>query len=146
MKPTRATAWRLLKDNHIAVLATQSDSGPSCSPVFYKLTEGKTLCFVTGDGTSKHKEIVANRRVALSVVDPKNPIAVNLRGQARVVTDSETEVQIFKLIGQINSEHAHPSTKHNRGKFVAIEIIPERIQYTDYSSSRDSRGVYIFDL
>lgn len=146
MTPTRATALRFLKDRHIAVLATQGAFGPSSSPIFYKVTDSKTLCFVTGDDTRKYKDIIANKQVALSVVDLKNPTAVNMTGKARVVTDPTSEVQMFKLIGQISYSDAHPSTKHNRGKFVAIEVFLERIQYTDYSTKRDGRGEYIFDL
>lgn len=136
--PTRATAHRFLRDRSIAVIATKSEHGElNSSTITYILTPQKTIQFVTGNGTSKYCDIADNGKIALTVVDQKKSIAVNITGDACAIDDREKIHKAYREIGNISTESdCIPNVfKHQHGQPVVIEIKIDKIQYTDYSSN-----------
>jgi len=154
MGVNKATAYKFLRTHSTAVLSTiNSQSSPSSSAVHYVVTPKKTIGIVSKDQTSKVRHLKNNSKVALSVIDSELPIAVNISGKANILEDTPDkewimrEGWILREIGKIKQlEGAAPVLKYNRGDFVVIEISPEKIQYTDFSRSRDDGSQYIFDL
>lgn len=147
-KATRATAFKFLRGNPQGVLATVSAGQLLTStPITFVVTAARTIRFVTRDGTRKYEDILYNGSIALTVLDARNKTAVNITGKATIIDDPAEMRKTLSMIGRINdSRDLSPVIKHGRGDYVAIEIIPDRIQYTDYSESGDNLSSYIFDL
>ncbi len=60
---------KFLSKHHVMTLATQSEEGAYCANAFYTFDqESQTLIFSTDPTTRHGSEMVANRRVAVSVV------------------------------------------------------------------------------
>ncbi len=60
---------KFLSKHHVMTLATQSEEGAYCANAFYAFDqESQTLIFSTDPTTRHGSEMVANRRVAVSVV------------------------------------------------------------------------------
>jgi uncharacterized pyridoxamine 5'-phosphate oxidase family protein len=148
MNPTRATANKFLNSHNTAILATiDSNGNPSATPIHYVLSLKNSILFVTGNKTSKYQNLSSSNKAALCVVDGNRPISVNIVGEVSTVTDEEEIRSTFTKIGHTKTGKDYPpATKHLRGDFVVLELIPKHIQYCDYSNNRDTSGQYIFDL
>lgn len=149
MKATRATAHKFLKDHSVAILATVSEKGiPSSTPITYHLTDNHTLRFATGDSTTKIRDIKKNNSVSLSVLDPDDPVAVNIVGEASVIDDVDAVRETQRAIGKIFvAAHQTPHVfKHKRGDVVVVEIRPIRMQYTDFRETTNLNHESIIEL
>ncbi len=149
VKPTRATAYKFLRRHSRAVLATVTkDNTPSSTPVTYTLSPEKTIYFATRDQTTKYFDILNNENVALTFIDSRESIAVNLVGTAQIVNDSVLRKNAFRAIGQLDPVGGDPPPviKHKRGDLVVIEVTPKRIQYADFTRPFSETSKHIFDL
>ena len=65
---TRRTVRAAVQDSRYAVLATESEGQPHASLMaFAAIADGRELVFATYRGTRKHRNLVANPRVALFI-------------------------------------------------------------------------------
>ncbi|HEV3361591.1 MAG TPA: PPOX class F420-dependent oxidoreductase [Pseudonocardiaceae bacterium] len=91
----------LLTSRALAHLATVlPDGSPHTVPVWVGL-DGDRVLFLTGPTSRKARNIAADPRVALSLVDPANPAAMGqIRGRVVEVRDDEHAWQLIDEISR----------------------------------------------
>lgn len=147
-KATKATAFKFLRNNHTAVVATvDMQMNVSTTPVTFIVTNDRKLRFVTGDKSTKYKDILVNNKIALSVVDSKDTTSVNIAGAATVVYDNDEIKKTLKAVDSLRmDDEIPPVIKLNHGDYVVVELDPSRMQYTSFSSKSDELSEYVYNL
>jgi len=147
-KATRATAFKFLRERSVAVLATVGSGGwPSTTPIMYVVTADRKLRFVTKDQTTKFRNLSSTDKIALSVVDGERMIAVNISGQARIISELSDMSSTLRAIGSLaKTDNPLPVIKHQLGDYVVVEIDPKHMQYADYSSTSPQQKTFTHDL
>ncbi|HEY0450101.1 PPOX class F420-dependent oxidoreductase [Actinophytocola sp.] len=114
----------LLSEPQIANVATvMSDGTPQVTPVWID-TDGEAVLFNTAKGRVKHRNLVRNPKVAISVVDKADPYrTLVLRGTAEFVdegADAHADALAKKYLG-VDRYPGHNDTEQR----VIVRIIPE---------------------
>jgi len=118
---------KLFKERNLIFIATiMKDGSPQLSPVWADYENG--YVFVnTAEGRLKHKNVLRDPRVAISVVDNNNPLDMTtIRGK------------VVDIIPDYEYEHANKLTKKYIGKDkypfrqpgekrIIFKILPERV-------------------
>lgn len=82
--------------------------GPQVSPVWVDF-EGDTILINTAEGRRKDKNVRAEPRVALSVVDPDNPYrSVMIRGRVKEITREGADAHVDKLAKKYLDQERYP--------------------------------------
>jgi PPOX class probable F420-dependent enzyme len=117
-----------LEKPNFAVLATQSHSGRvQATPVWFLYADGKIL-INTSAGRAKLRNMEANPRVALAIIDRENPYRY-VQIQGRVVTfDKENGAKGIDTLSQryTGKLYTYPSNDSPKNR-VSIHIAPERL-------------------
>ena len=120
-------AERLFQGANLIFIATvNSDGSPQLTPVWGNYEEGHIL-INTAEGRIKHKNILNDNRVALSVVDYNNPlIMTSVQGKViQIIPDYDYE-HINKLTMLYMGIKEYPYKKKNE-KRITVKIKPERV-------------------
>lgn len=122
----------------MGILSTVSDNGkPWGSAIYYVADEDFTCYFVTRADTHKYKNIKERSTAALTVADEDSQTTVQIYGSVSQVSTYELlDVAFHKLEkirpkGDIN--WVPPIYKIHKGDFMVMQLIPESMQYADYS-------------
>jgi len=118
----------LIRGANFAHLATlMSDGSPQVAPVWVDL-QGDRVLVATGEGSLKAKNTKRDGRVALSVVDFKNPyVEAQLRGRvAERWTDSD-----FKIMDRISRKYTGKEfpMRDNPSQRVVLVVEIERARF-----------------
>ena len=118
---------KLFEGKNLVFIATiMKDGSPQLSPVWANFEEGHILVN-TAEGRLKHKNILRDPRVAISVVDQNNPLDMTtIRGK------------VVEIIPDYSYEHANRLTKKYMGlekypfrqpgeKRIILKIAPEKV-------------------
>jgi PPOX class probable F420-dependent enzyme len=114
----------LLNEPQIATVATvMADGSPQLTPVWID-TDGEAILFNTAKGRVKHRNLVRNPKVAVTVVD-KNDFyrLVNVRGTAEIVEEGADD-HIDKLAKKYLGADSYPWRKADEQR-VIVRIIPD---------------------
>lgn len=114
----------LLHEPQIATVATvMADGSPQLTPVWID-TDGEAILFNTAKGRVKHRNLVRNPRVAVTVVD-KNDFyrLVNVRGTAEIVEQGADE-HIDKLAKKYLGADSYPWRKADEQR-VIVRVVPD---------------------
>jgi len=126
-----------IKKFFMAVIATVDGEGqPSTSTIFYVLARKDVLHFMTKAQTIKSANLKSNSKVALSIVDKKEPVAVNLVGSAVEVTDPSERDEIITSVSKVASDNLQdlaPIVKLDRGGFQVYKLTPASAVMTDFT-------------
>jgi len=120
-------AETLLNGKNLVFLATSmADGSPQVTPVWGDF-EGSYIRINTAEGRLKHKNILRDPRVAISVVDSKNPLDMtSIRGKVvEITTDYEYKHANFltkQYMGKENYPFKRPGEKR-----IILKIKPEKI-------------------
>ena len=120
-------AETLLNGKNLVFLATSmADGSPQVTPVWGDF-EGSYIRINTAEGRLKHKNILRDPRVAISVVDSKNPLDMtSIRGKVvEIIPDYEYKHADFltkQYIGKENYPFKRPGEKR-----IILKIEPEKI-------------------
>ena len=86
--PLSAETLRLVDGRNYAVLATVNPDGSPQTSVMWVGREGADLLFSTVEGRLKHRNMVRDPRVSVTIIDSANPENyVELRGTASMTPD-----------------------------------------------------------
>lgn len=120
-------AITLFSDKNLVFISTlMKDGSPQLSPVWADYQDGHILVN-TAEGRIKHKNVLRDPRVAVSVVSHKNPLdMVTVRGK------------VVQIIPDYDYKHADVLTKKYLGrekypfkrageKRIILKIVPERV-------------------
>jgi PPOX class probable F420-dependent enzyme len=115
----------LLNEAQIANVATvMADGTPQVTPVWID-TDGEHVLFNTAKGRVKHRNLVRNPKVAISVVDKNDPYRlVVLRGTAEFV-DEGADAHIDKLAKKYLGADTYPWRKEDEQR-VIVKVTPEK--------------------
>lgn len=118
---------KLFEKNNLIFLATvMKDGSPQLSPVWGDFEDGCVL-INTAEGRIKHKNVLRDPRVAISVVDKDNPLNMTtIRGKVeRIIPDYEY-AHANKLAKKYMGKDKYPF-KQPGEKRIIFKIIPEKV-------------------
>ena len=114
----------LLSEPQIATVATvMADGSPQLTPVWID-TDGEAILFNTAKGRVKHRNLLRNPKVAVTVVD-KNDFyrLVSVRGTAEIVEQGADD-HIDKLAKKYLGADSYPWRKEGEQR-VIVRVIPD---------------------
>lgn len=112
---------------HVATL--DADGHPHATPVWvdYDDEQGHVLVN-TVRGRHKERNVAADPRVALSVLDPQNPYRhVAIRGEVVDVVEDGADAHIDRLTQQYMGFEEYPNRETENGPRVIVRIRPETV-------------------
>ena len=118
---------KLLNGKNLVFLATtMSDGSPQVTPVWGNFADSCIL-INTAEGRLKHKNILRDPRVAISVVDAKNPLDMtSIRGKViAILPDYEYKHDDF-LTKQYMGKEKYPFKRPGE-KRITLKIEPEKV-------------------
>ena len=118
---------KLLNGKNLVFLATtMSDGSPQVTPVWGNFVE-PCILINTAEGRLKHKNILRDPRVAISVVDAKNTLDMtSIRGKViAILPDYEYKHADF-LTKQYTGKETYPFKRPGE-KSITLKIEPERV-------------------
>lgn len=124
-----ASVIRLLTGNNFAFVATlMKDGSPQITPTWIDFDDGIIL-INTAEGRAKQKNISRDPRVAISIVDQKNPYdMVTIRGkvidQATTGADEHIDKLAKRYLGVDKYPFRSPSEKR-----IILKIVPENVYH-----------------
>ena len=126
-----------IKSQSKAVIATvDSEDQPSTSVIFYIVDKNDEMFFITKSHTTKFENIKSNHKAALTIVDSKKPIAVNLIGTVTEITEHPQRDEIMQKVFQLSYSELHdfaPIIKLHKGSFSVMNFVPLKAKMTDFT-------------
>jgi len=118
---------RLLTGNNFAFVATlMKDGSPQITPTWIDFDEGIIL-INTAEGRTKQKNVSRDPRVAISIVDQKNPYdMVTIRGKVIEQTTNGADEHIDKLAKRYLGVDKYPFRSPSE-KRVILKVAPENV-------------------
>ena len=120
-------AEKLFEDKNLVFIATvMKDGSPQLSPVWANYEDGHILVN-TAEGRLKHKNVLRDPRVAVSVVSKDNPLDMTtIRGTViELIPDYEYK-HADKLTQQYMGREHYPFKREDE-KRIIFKIKPERV-------------------
>ncbi len=120
-------AVKLFQDKNLVYIATlMNDGSPQLSPVWANYEDGHILVN-TAEGRIKHKNVLRDPRVAISVVNHNNPLDMTtIRGKVvDIIPDYEYE-HANKLTKKYMGKEKYPF-KQPGEKRIVFKILPEKV-------------------
>jgi len=120
-------AKNLFRDKNLVFIATiMKDGSPQLSPVWADFEDGYIMVN-TAEGRIKHKNIVRDSRVAVSVVSQTNPLDMTtVRGNVIEIIPDYEYVHINKLTKKYMGIENYPFRQQGE-KRIALKIKPEKV-------------------
>ena len=120
-------AETLLNGKNLVFLATtMADGSPQVTPVWGDF-EDSHIRINTAEGLLKHKNILRDPRVAISVVDSKNPLDMtSIRGKVVEIIPDYDYKHADSLTKQYMGKETYPFKRPNE-KRIILKIEPEKI-------------------
>ena len=120
-------AERLLNGKNLVFLATiMSDGSPQVTPVWGNYVNSYIL-INTAEGRLKHKNILNDDRVAVSVVDHNNPLDMTtIRGKVVEIVPDHEYIHANQLTMQYMGINEYPFKRPGE-KRIIFKIKPEKI-------------------
>ena len=118
---------RLLEDKNLVFIATiMKDGSPQLSPVWADYENGHIL-INTAEGRIKHKNVLVDPRVAVSVVSHNNPLDMTtIRGKVvEIIPDYEYK-HADRLTKKYMNKEKYPFKRRDE-KRIIFKIVPEKI-------------------
>ncbi len=117
----------LFMGKNIVFLATvMKDGSPQLSPVWANF-ENDCILVNTAEGRVKHKNILRDPRVAVSVVSNDDPLAmVSIRGKVEELIPDYNYTHADKLTKQYMGQEHYPYKRHDE-KRVILKIRPRYV-------------------
>jgi len=118
---------KLFEGRNLVFIATiMKDGSPQLSPVWGEYDNGHVFVN-TAEGRIKHKNVLRDPRVAISVVDNNNPLDMTtMRGKViDIIPDYEYE-HLNKLTKKYIGKDKYPFRQPGE-KRIVLKILPERV-------------------
>lgn len=127
MKDMDEKAIKLFSEKNLVFIATvMKDGSPQVSPVWANFEDGHILVN-TAEGRVKHKNVLRDPRVAVSVVSEKNPLDMTtIRGTVKELIPDYDYAHTDKLTQQYMDRQRYPFRRDGE-KRVILKIKPEKV-------------------
>jgi PPOX class probable F420-dependent enzyme len=118
---------KLFQQKNIVFIATlMKDGSPQLSPVWANYDSGYILVN-TAEGRIKHKNILRDPRVAISVISNTNPLDMTaIRGTVEEIIPDYDYTHADKLTQQYLGQKHYPFKRENE-KRIILKIKPEHV-------------------
>ena len=118
---------KLLEDKNLAFVATlMRDNSPQITPTWIDLVDG-IIIINTAEGRVKQRNLSRDPRVAISIVDQKNPYnMVTIRGKVIEQTTHDADKHIDKMAKKYLGVDKYPFAMPGE-KRILLKIIPQKI-------------------
>ncbi len=115
-----------LQKNIVFIATMMKDGSPQLSPVWANYDSGYILVN-TAEGRIKHKNVLRDPRVAISVVSNSNPLDMTtIRGKVEEIIPDYDYSHADKLTQQYMGQKHYPFKRENE-KRIILKIKPEHI-------------------
>ena len=120
-------AKKLFQDKNLVFIATvMKDGSPQLSPVWANYDDDHILVN-TAEGRIKHKNVLRDPRVAVSVVSKDNPLDMTtIRGKVEEIIPDYEYKHADKLTQQYMGREHYPFKREDE-KRIILKIKPERV-------------------
>ena len=120
-------AQKLFEQKNIVFIATiMKDGSPQLSPVWANYDSGYILVN-TAEGRIKHKNVLRDPRVAVSVISHDNPLDMTtIRGKVEEIISDYDYTHADKLTQQYMGKEHYPFKRENE-KRIILKIRPEHV-------------------
>jgi len=120
-------AQKLFEDKNLVFIATvMKDGSPQLSPVWANFEDGHILVN-TAEGRIKHKNVLRDPRVAVSVVSKDNPLDMTtIRGTVVEMIPDHDYKHADRLTQQYMGRERYPFKREDERR-VIFKIRPERV-------------------
>ena len=117
----------LLNGKNLVFIATiMKDGSPQVSPVWADF-EDEHIMVNTAEGRIKHKNVLRDPRVALSIVDSNNPLDMtSIKGTVVEIIPDYDYIHANKLTKKYLGKETYPFRRENE-KRIIFKIKPEKI-------------------
>ncbi len=117
----------LLNGKNLVFIATiMKDGSPQVSPVWADF-EDEHIMVNTAEGRIKHKNVLRDPRVALSIVDSSNPLDMtSIKGTVIEIIPDYDYIHANKLTKKYLGKETYPFRRENE-KRIIFKIKPEKI-------------------
>ena len=118
---------KLFEEKNLVFIATlMKDGSPQLSPVWANFQDGYVLVN-TAEGRIKHKNVLRDPRVAISVVSNNNPLDMTtIRGKVEQLIPDYDYKHADELTWQYMGREHYPFKRQDE-KRVILKIKPERV-------------------
>lgn len=118
---------KLLEDKNLAFVATlMKDNSPQITPTWIDLVDG-VIIVNTAEGRVKQRNVSRDPRVAISIVDQKNPFnMVTIRGKVIEQTTRDADKHIDKMAKKYLGVDKYPFAMPGE-KRILLRILPQKI-------------------
>jgi PPOX class probable F420-dependent enzyme len=118
---------KLFEDRNLVFIATiMKDGAPQLSPVWADIEEEHILVN-TAEGRIKHKNVLRDPRVAISVVDNNNPLNMTtIRGKVVEIIPDYQYHHANRLTKKYMEKNNYPF-KQPGEKRIILKILPEKV-------------------
>ena len=118
---------KLLEDKNLAFVATlMEDGSPQITPTWIDLFDG-LIIINTAKGRVKQKNLSRDNRVAVSIVDHRNPYnMVTIRGKVIEQMEKGADEHIDKMAKKYLGVDKYPF-RTEKEKRVLLKILPEKV-------------------
>ena len=115
---------KLLEEPQLAHVATVNPDGtPQITPVWVD-TDGDAVLFNTAEGRIKHRNLVANPAIEVSVADRANDYrVVRIKGRAQLIHDG-ADAHIDRLAKKYLGVDEYPMRQEGEVR-VIVRVVPE---------------------
>jgi len=114
------------KKNLVFIATVMKDGAPQVSPVWANIEDGYVLVN-TAEGRIKHKNVLHDPRVAVSVVSHDNPLDMTtIRGTVEQIISDSDYSHADKLTQQYMGRSHYPFKRHDE-KRIILKIKPDRV-------------------
>ena len=118
---------KLFEDKNLAFVATlMKDNSPQITPTWIDLVDG-VIIVNTAEGRVKQRNVSRDPRVAISIVDQKNPYnMVTIRGKVIEQTTQDADKHIDKMAKKYLGVDKYPFAMPGE-KRILLKILPLKI-------------------
>ena len=122
-----AKVTKLFQGKNLVFLATtMKDGSPQVSPVWGDLQD-EHIMINTAEGRIKHKNVLRDPRVAISVVDQNNPLEMTaIKGTVEKIIPDYEYVHANQLTKKYLGQDEYPFRRPNE-KRIIFKIKPEKV-------------------
>ena len=126
----------MIPESHVDILAAESyahlstvmpDGTPQVTPVWVDHDGREAILLNTARGRQKERNIRANPKVGVSVLDPDDPYRyVSVRGEAELIAEGADD-HIDELAGQYMGVDEYPHHGEESGSRVVVRVPAESV-------------------
>ncbi len=128
--PLRESALTLIDGKNYAVLATVNPDGSPQTSVMWVSRDGGDLLFSTVEGRVKHRNMLRDPRVSVTVIDSADPENyVELRGRVSMTVDAGRRVDT-----QLSWKYDGKDPGQDRPGAVRVVVRMEVLKVTGYAA------------